>query len=464
MKLSKSFLAAFLSLLFYVPHSQAQTATVNWTNVHQVIDGFGAANAQNGGTSVSSSDQNFLFGTGPGQLGMSILRVGVTDGVGDPGSCLTVSASCAGGYVSDMKAVIANGGRVYASPWSPPAAFKTNGSVDCTAGTGNGALATADYGAYATWLSNFVRSLQTEDGITLFALSIQNEPSNCQNYDSALWSAGAIANFVENNLGPTFSSAGYTTMIFTPETSTYGNVSGLGGTCMTDSSCSQYVGGVNWHDYAASYNPPDSINATPYPGGWPTKRYWETEVSDQNTYDGSISNGIQWAAYIDDRLAVENANAWLYWQMENLCCAGDNSGLTEGPGISTVAKRAYVLAQYSKFVRPGYFRIDATHKPQTGVSVSAYQQTSNNALVIIATNYTSSAVSQTFTLTNAPTFTTLTPYITSASQSLATVSNVTVSSNSFTYSLPAQSIVTFVGNTATSDGPTPPTGLTASVN
>ena len=233
---------------------------------------------------------------------------------------------------------------------------------------------------------------------------------------------------------------------------------------MTDSGCSQYVGGVNWHDYAYGYNPPDTVNSTPYPAGWPAKKYWETEVSTLTTYDGSINNALTWAALIDDRLGVENAGAWLYWQLENWCCAGDNSGLTEGPGISTVAKRAYVLAQYSKFVRPGYYRIDATHKPQTGVSVSAYQQTSNNALVIIATNYTSSEVSQTFALTNAPTITTLTPYITSASQSLATLSNVTVSSNSFTYSLPAQSITTFVANTTTADGPTPPTGLTASVN
>lgn len=463
MKLSKSFLVGFF-LLLYAPHSRAQTATVNWTDVHQVIDGFGAANAQNGGASVSSGDEAFLFGTGSGQLGFSILRVGVPDGASDPGSCSSVSTSCAGGYINDMKAVIANGGRVYASPWSPPAAYKTNGSVLCTAGAGNGGLATADYGAYATWISNYVQSLKTEDNITLYAVSIQNEPSNCQNYDSAIWHTSDLATFVKTNLGPAFSSAGLTTLIFLPETSTYGNVSGLGGTCMTDSSCSQYVGGVNWHDYAGSYSPPDIMNSTPYPSSWPAKKYWETEVSDLNTYDGSISNGIKWAAYIDDRIAGENANAWLYWQMENLCCAGDNSGLTEGPGISSVAKRAYVLAQYSKFVRPGYYRIDATHKPRTGVSVSAYQQTSNDALVIIATNYTSSAVSQTFTLTNAPTFTTLTPYITSASQSLATLSNVTVSSNSFTYSLPAQSITTFVGNTTTADGPTPPTGLTASVN
>jgi glucuronoarabinoxylan endo-1,4-beta-xylanase len=119
-----------------------------------------------------------------------------------------------------------------------------------------------------------------------------------------------------------------------------------------------------------------------------------------------------------------------------------------------------VLAQYSKFVRPGYYRIDATRAPQTGISVSSYQNTDGGNLVIIATNYTGSSVSQTFNITNAPTFSTLTPTITSASQNLAQLSNVPVSNNSFTYTLPAQSITTFLGSTASIS---PPTNLTGTV-
>jgi len=94
------------------------------------------------------------------------------------------------------------------------------------------------------------------------------------------------------------------------------------------------------------------------------------------------------------------------------------------------------------------------------VSVSAYQQTSSNTLVIIATNYTGSSLSQTFNITNAPTFSTLAPTITSASQNLAQLSNVSLSGNSFTYTLPAQSIMTFVGSTASIP---PPTNLSGTV-
>src|ERR1035438_10015523 len=109
--LATTLAAAFFLFLAGSGNMQAQTATVNWTNVHQVIDGFGASNENMGG-SASSANQSLLFGTGSGHLGLSLLRVGVTDGSQEPGDCTSVSASCAGIYVSDMQAVTANGGKV----------------------------------------------------------------------------------------------------------------------------------------------------------------------------------------------------------------------------------------------------------------------------------------------------------------------------------------------------------------
>jgi glucuronoarabinoxylan endo-1,4-beta-xylanase len=460
---------AAIALVFLAASSSArgQTATVNWTDVHQVIDGFGASDAFTTG-SMSSSNQAFFFGMGTGQLGLSLLRVAVPDGANAAsGNCSSVSTSCVGPVVGDMQAVIANGGRVYASPWSPPAAYTTNGSVDCSEGSGNGALATADYASYATWLANFVQSLKTENGINLYALSVQNEPDQCQSYDSTLWSATNIDTFVAANLGPTFTANSLSTLIFVPEGGSYSATTSLGSTCGTDSSCAQFIGGYNWHDYDASLSGTNTVAADPYPSGWATgKKYWETETSCgsgfgpnfcQSGFNPNMANALDWAAVIDQRIAVDGANAWLYWWLIDANDT-DDEGLESNSG--TVAQRAYVLGQYSKFVRPGYNRIDATHLPQTGVSVSAYQNTGTNTLAIIATNYTSSPVSQTFNLTNAPTFSTLTPTTTSASLNLAAQANVSVSSNSFTYTLPAQSITTFVGSAS---APPPPTNLAGTV-
>jgi O-glycosyl hydrolase len=434
----------------------APNSTITWTSVNQIIDGFGVADAGRG-ASMSSANQTFFFNTTPPNIGLSLLRAGVTDGGLDRGSCLTVSTSCAGVYVSDMHAVIAAGGRVYASPWSPPAAYKTNRSTKCMAGSGSGALATAHYGAYATWLANFVQSLQTEDRISLYAISIQNEPDICQSYDSALWTASQMDTFIKTNLGPTFSSSSLSTLIFMPEDSVYSAITGSDGgtTCMEDSSCSAYVSGVNWHDYDAAYTTPDTVNATPYPSGWATgKKYWQTEVSPgaggptyngnavppgctSGVFCGNINEAMMYAAFLDDRLVNENANAYIYW------CPIGSSCLVNSAG-TVVGIQAYVMGQYSDFVRPGMYRIGTTHGPQTGVSVSAYKNTTSGAFAIVATNYNSSSELQQFTFSGA-TVSSVVPYCTTSSLTIAQQSAITVFNDIFEYTLPAQSVCTFTG-------------------
>ena len=216
----------------------------------------------------------------------------------------------------------------------------------------------------------------------------------------------------------------------------------LGSTCGADSSCNQYVGGINWHDYDANLSGNNTIAADPYPSGWPAgKKYWETEASCgpgfgpnfcQSGFNTDITDALDWAAVIDQRMAVDGANAWLYWWLID-SNSTDDQGLMANDG--TIPQRAYMMGQYSKFVRPGYYRIDATHLPEPSVSVSAYQSTATNTLVIIATNYSTSAVALTFNLSNAPAFSSVTPWTTSASLSLAPQTSVPVSSNSFTYTL-----------------------------
>ncbi len=465
--LASTLAAAFFLFLAGPVGAQAQTATVNWTNVHQAIDGFGASDHSE--PALSSAQQAFLFGTGPGQIGLSLLRVGVTNNSEDPGDCTSVSTSCAGIHVNDMQAMIANGGRVYASPWTPPPAYKTNGDGTCTAGSGNGALISGDYGAYATWLANFVQSLKTEDNISLYAISVQNEPDQCQDYDSALWSAANIDTFIKTNLGPTFASDSLSTLILIPENAGYGGITGPngGGTCGTDTSCTNYVGGYNWHDYDASFSGTNTVPADPAPSGWAGgKKYWETEASCgpgfgpsfcESGYNTDLTDALGWAAVIDQRIAGDGANAWFYWWLYESSATDDQSLISDS---TPYPKRAYILGQYSKFVRPGDYRIDATRQPQSGVSVSAYQNPATNTLVIIATNYTGSAVSQTFNITNAPTFSSVTPTITSSSLNLAAQPSVPVSGNSFTYTLSDQSITTFVGSTV---APSAPTNLTVKV-
>ena len=104
------------------------------------------------------------------------------------------------------------------------------------------------------------------------------------------------------------------------------------------------------------------------------------------------------------------------------------------------------MAQFSKYIRPGSHRVTATYQPQASVNVQAFSGTNN---VIVALNRNTSAKSQTFTISSGN-FTNVHRYTTSNTKKLSDDGSVTVTNNSFTVSLDAQSVTTFVA-----DGTTP---------
>jgi len=52
----------------------------------------------------------------------------------------------------------------------------------------------------------------------------------------------------------------------------------------------------------------------------------------------------------------------------------------------TITKRGYIMAQFSKFIRPGFIRIEATSEPVSGVYVSAYKKENERVIVVVNDN------------------------------------------------------------------------------
>ena len=431
-------LSCALMILFeFVSRAYAQTtATISWNITYQIIDGFGVSDHALT-KSLNSSQADLLFSPSRG-IGLSILRTGTPE----DGSCVNVSVACAhgGDLTGDMTLAQARGAAIFATAWTPPASMKTNKSIKCMDGLGSGALSSSSYRAFATYLSNYIASLAKYDSVAVSAISPSNEPDQCQPYDSAIWSAQNLHDFIRNDLGPTLAANGQTsTLIVMPETSIYSMLSTFASTCMNDPSCSAYVGVDAFHGY-------DNLAsiANPY-----RKKFWQTEVSDGDGFgpslcggcwDPSIADAMMWANIIDHNIAVANESAWLWWWWYDR--KDDNEGLING---STVSIRTYVMGNYAKFVRPGWVRIDATHEPQTKVMVSAYKNPHSGDFAIIATNQNKHAIRQEFTLSGFAAMT-VTPWITAASQKLQSKAPVPAGS-SFTYTLPGRSVVTFVGST-----------------
>ena len=139
-------------------------------------------------------------------------------------------------------------------------------------------------------------------------------------------------------------------------------------------------------------------------------------------------------------MTVASYNAYVWWWVANWNPGGGvtNTGLVDTNNALTYF--GFAMAQYARFVRPGYVRADAAYTTP-GVYVSAYK--GNGHFVIVAINVNAGAVNQPFTIQN-QSLTSLVPYQTTASATVAQQSTVSIGSNQFTYTLPAQSITTFV--------------------
>jgi hypothetical protein len=207
------------------------------------------------------------------------------------------------------------------------------------------------------------------------------------------------------------------------------------------------------HGYTAAPTTPLS--------GW-SKPAFQTEWSTFETWDpawddGTDASGMTWAQHIYQGLTGANLNAFLYWwgsttPSEN----GDNEGLIQINGSTVAASgRLWAFANYSRYIHPGALRIAATSS-NGGVDISAFKNT-DGTVAIVALNTQTSADPITYSLsgTGTPNGATVTPYLTNASSDVAAQAATSVSGGSFTASIPARSLVTYVaGTTGTTGGGT----------
>jgi glucuronoarabinoxylan endo-1,4-beta-xylanase len=416
----------------------AQVCTVNWTNVYQRIDGFGASSAWRGTWNDAQADMFFSTNTG---IGLSLLRNHIT-----AASSTSASATPSTSEWSIMQKAQARGARVWSAPWTPASGFKSNNGPNGGNYLGSGANVTNLN--YASQLANYVLSMKTSYNVNLYAISVQNEPdANVTTYEACVWTGTQIHDFVTNLSNALVAKGVGSTKIIIPESQNWSSNPGLYTPTLNDPTAAADVSIIANHNYVAN----NQVGDTTTPAALSTsgKASWETEVSQiGGSYDGSINNAIYWAGRIHLFMTAAQANAWHYWWL--ISQNSDNEGLTDTSG--NPAKRMYVLGQWSRFVRPGYYRIGASN---TGNAlISAYNDTNSGNFAIVAVNTNISRdINQTFNLTN---FTagSVTPWLTTSNLSLVSTNAVTVSNSSFTYTLPALSVVTFVGQRQTNTPPT----------
>lgn len=420
-----SFLTITTLVITLLPATQtlaASDAIINLSTEYQTIRGFGGMNHPIWAGDLTSSQRETAFGNGDNQLGFSILRIHIDENKANWAKELETA-----------KAAIAKGAIVFATPWNPPSnmveTFTRNGVAN------QKRLKYSEYGAYAQYLNDFVTYMKNNN-VNLYAISIQNEPDYAQEW--TWWTPQEMLNFMKNYAGS------INCKVIAPESFQY--LKNMSDPILNDSQALANMDILGAHFYGTS------ISNMAYPlfkQKGSGKELWMTEVyvpnSDANSAD-------RWPEAIEVSYNMHNAlengfQSYVWWYIRRQYGPMKEDG--------TISKRGYCMAQYSKFVRPGYVKVSATTNPNTDVYVSAYK--GDNKAVIVAINKGSSSINQNFAINNGI-IKSVDRYRTSATENLAKTASLPTDSGNFWANLPANSVSTFVCtlDTTTTINPTPP--------
>jgi len=402
-------------VLFALQFAIAAPATINLSDEKQTIRGFGGMNHPMWTGDLTDAQRATVFGNGNNQLGFTVLRIPVPENQSDWSR-----------VVATAKYAYERGFIVFASPWNPPSSMTetfTHGNQ-----TNAKRLKASSYAAYATHLNDFVTYMKNQ-GAPLTAISIQNEPDYAQEW--TWWTASELVTFLKNN------RSAINCKVIAPESFQY--TKSMSDPILNDATALANVDIIGAHLYGTQVSQfPYALFKSKGAG----KDLWMTEVyvpnSDADSGD-KWPEALQVAQHVHNAMVEAEFQMYTWWYIRR-----SYSPLLENGNIS---KRGWMMAHFSKFVRPGYVRIDATKAPATNVDVSAYK--SADSVVIVAINRNTSAVSQQFTMSNG-TVAKMSGKRTTGTSNMAAIDDVTLSNGSFTVSLPAQSVTTFVGARASS--------------
>ena len=423
---------AFLILPFAGLFAQTPTATVTLTTEKQIIRGFGGINHPTWYSDLNTAERELAFGNGTGQLGFTVLRTYVSDKSSEWGLGLATAQRAA-----------ALGATVFASPWNPPSAMREVFGKNSD-GTDKYRLKYSEYANYAKHLNDYVAYMKTNK-VDLYSISTQNEPDYA--HDWTWWTPTESVNFIKNH-GKSINAR-----LMTPESFQY--LKGIYDPILNDPAALANISIFGTHLYGTQYKD------FPYPlfeQKGAGKELWMTEVYTDSDYDANIwsdtyindsRHALKVAEHIHYAMVDGNFQTYVFWPLRRYYAMihdGDaKAGNPANAAAGTATKRGYCMAQFSKWVRPGYVRVDATKSPATNVFVSAYKNGNDVVIVVVNKNTSSKALTLAIPGTQV---TSWENYTTSATKNLAKGTNIAAGA-SFQVTLDAASITTFVGKGTT---------------
>jgi len=254
--------------------------------------------------------------------------------------------------------------KIMASPWSPPAWMKTNGSMI------GGKLRPDCYAVYAEYLIKYIQAYAAE-GITIHSLTVQNEPEySTAAYPCMEMTAEEQKIFIRDYLGPKMQALGLKTEIVLFDHNC--DNPGYPIYILNDSIARKFVAGSGFHLYRGEITAMCEVKEA-----HPDKELYFTEQSgggwapdfDQNVrwYTGVLFAGamncwsrnvLLWNLALDENDGPKNFGCQNCWGVVRITSDGKITHNAE----------YYAIAHYGKAVQPGARRLESKADGLSGVA------------------------------------------------------------------------------------------------
>ncbi|KAH9886582.1 glycoside hydrolase family 5 protein [Xylariomycetidae sp. FL2044] len=433
--------------------------TVNVGSKLQEMDGFGVSQAF--GRAAEFRDMltgdpqrrglDYLFNTTTG-AGLSIIRNRIGSGPDAEDSILPKSPggpAAVPEYVWDeddsgqvwfsQRAMEYGVTQIYADAWSAPGFMKTNNNENnggYLCGTPGHSCSSGDWRqAYADFLVQYVKFYNTA-GIPVSLLGFLNEPDYVTSYSSMQSGASEAASFIPI-LHTTLEANGLGNVTIACCDAMGWNTARSIGQGLVSAGMEQYLSHMTSHMYTGDPNSPMSTKL----------KVWQTEGADLQsrwcaTWDasGGQCEGMTWANKIHTGIASAGLSGYIYWQGVEVNQFQASSYLVASDGTAvTPSGRLWAMAMWSRYVRPGAFRVSTTGSVSS-TGVTAFQN-ADGSVVVVFLNSGRSAQSvkvgfQGFAPAGAPL-----AVVTDNTRSMASV-DATLSGETVTVSVPARGMLT----------------------
>lgn len=263
--------------------------------------------------------------------------------------------------------------KIMASPWSAPTWMKDNNS------TIGGSLKPEYYAVYAQYFVKYIQQMKAT-GITIDAITPQNEPLHPGNNPSMYMTAAQQTDFIKNHLGPSFKMAGIETKIIIYDHNADRPDYPL--TVLSDSVARQFITGSAFHLYAGDVAALSQVH-----NAHPDKHIYFTEqwTGAKGSFDGDLKWHIK-------NVIIGSLRNWsrvaLEWNLANDPSFGPHTagGCTECRGALTIGPSVtrnvsyYIIAHAAKFVPPGSVRIGSNNMGK--IHTVAFRTPAGNKVLI----------------------------------------------------------------------------------